>query len=121
MYSRIVSLTLKPNAGPEFTRMLERTVLPVLRAQPGFRDELLLVVPGGPEVLAISIWDSKEDAERYSRSAFPDVLTAVGQFIEGAPRVGSYLLTFSTAHRVELGEVPMQAPNTTPVPGVGGG
>ena len=121
MYSRIVSLTLKPNAGPEFTKALEATILPILRAQPGFRDEMLLVVPGGPEVLAISVWNTKEDADRYSRSAYPDVLNSVGQFIEGAPRVGSYLVTFSTAHRVELGDVPMQAPNTTPVPGVGGG
>ena len=121
MHSRIVALTLKPNAGPEFTRTLQSTVLPILRAQAGFRDELLFTVPGGPEVLAISIWNSREDADRYARSAYPDVLSAISRFLEGTPRVESYLLAFSTAHRVELGEIPLQAPNTTPSPGVGGG
>ena len=121
MYSRIVSLTLKPNAGPEFTKALENTILPIVREQPGFRDEFLLVSPGAPEVLAISIWDSREDAEKYSRSAYPDVLSALANLVEGTPRVDSYLLAFSTAHRIKLGEVPLQTPNTTPVAGVGGG
>jgi len=40
--------------------------------------------------------------------------------IEGTPRVETYLLTYSTAHRIGLGTIPLEDPNTTPVPGVGG-
>jgi hypothetical protein len=121
MFSRFVSITLKPNAGQEFTNVLANTVLPILRGQPGFRDELLFVTPGGPEVLAVSIWDSQEDADKYSRAAYPDILNSLSQFIDGTPKVATYLLAFSTAHKVELGKMPVQSPNITPVPGVGGG
>jgi hypothetical protein len=121
MFTRFVSITLKPNAGQEFTNALANTVLPILREQRGFRDELLFVTPGGPEVLAVSIWDSKEDADRYARWNYPDILNSLSNLIEGTPKVQTYLLAFSTAHKVELGKMPLQSPNVTPVPGVGGG
>src|SRR5690349_20022466 len=120
MFTRIVSFTLKPNAGQEFTNALEKAVLPIMREQPGFRDELVLVEPGGPKVLALSIWDSRESADKYSRAAYPDVLNALSGLIEGEPRIETYLLAFSTAHRVNLEQMPLQSPNITPVPGVGG-
>ncbi len=120
MFSRFVSMTLKPNAGQDFTNALANTVLPILCEQHGFRDELLFVTPGGPEVLAVSIWESQADADKYSRSAYPDVRNALSNLIDGTPEVKTYLLAFSTAHKVELGKMPVQSPITTPVPGVGG-
>ena len=120
MFSRMLSMTLKPNAGQEFTNVLTTTVLPILRAQPGFRDEMLFVESGGPEVVALSIWNSKEDADKYSRAAYPDVLSALSHLLEGPPRVESYVLAFSTTHGLSLGQTPVQSPNTTPIPGVGG-
>lgn len=121
MFSRFVSLTLKPNAAQDFTNAFANTVLPILRAQHGFRDELLFVTPGGPEVLAVSLWDSQSDADKYGRSAYPDILSVLSKFIDGTPTVQAYLLAFSNAHKIELGKMPLQAPNTTPIPGVGGG
>jgi len=120
MFTRIVKLTLKPNAGQEFTNMLDKTIIPLLRKQPGFRDELLLVEPGAPEVVAISLWDSKESAEKYERAVFPEVLESLARLMEGEPRVETYLLVYSTAHDIKLGAVPLQEPNTTPQAGVGG-
>ena len=38
MYARNVTLQLKANTAPEFTRTLETDVLPVLRKQNGFKD-----------------------------------------------------------------------------------
>ena len=43
MYARNVTLHLKANAAAEFTRTPEKDVLPVLRKQNGFRDELAFV------------------------------------------------------------------------------
>jgi hypothetical protein len=120
MFSRFVSMTLKPNAGPDFTNALERQVLPILREQSGFRDEMIFVEPGAPELLAISLWDSKESADKYGRAVYPEILNLLSPFLEGAPTVASYLLSYSTAHRIGLGAVPLEEPNTTPVPGVGG-
>ena len=121
MHTRIVQLTLKPNASPEFSRVLQEKILPALRNEPGFQDELVFVVLGGPEVTAISIWDSSEDADNYARTAYPAVLKTIGHLLEGEPEVGSYQLALSTLHDKGLAQYPHQSPNTTPSAGVGGG
>ena len=43
MYTRNVNMKLKVNSAPEFTRTLENEVIPMLRKQKGFRDEITLV------------------------------------------------------------------------------
>ena len=44
MYARRVSLQLKPNSTVEFTQRLEKQVIPMLRKQNGFKDEIRLRV-----------------------------------------------------------------------------
>jgi hypothetical protein len=46
MFARKVSMHLKGSV-PEFTQTLEREVLPLLRKQKGFRDEITFVAPRG--------------------------------------------------------------------------
>jgi hypothetical protein len=43
MYTRNVSIQLKANCAPEFTRTLENEVIPMLRKQKGFSGEITLV------------------------------------------------------------------------------
>ena len=120
MFARIVSLQLKPNASKEFTELLEKKIVPALRKRPGFKDEMLFVVPGGPEVLAISLWESKENAEAYQRESYPEVLKMLSEVIESAPEVKTYQLGLSTLHKPSAAAFLNQSPNTTPVAGVGG-
>ena len=47
MFVRNVSINLKPNTLTEFTRTMEKEVIPLLRKQKGFQDEITLSVPGG--------------------------------------------------------------------------
>ena len=49
-----------------------------------------------------------------------DVLSALTHLIERPPRVKSYVLAFSTGQGLALGQTPLQSPNITPIPGVGG-
>ena len=121
MYTRIVSFTLKPNASPAFTNLIEQKFVPTLRNEAGFQDLMIFVVPGGPEVVAVSIWDSKDDAESYVRSSYRDVLRALEPLIEEKPEVETYQLAYSTLHRTGMSEYPKQSSNVTPSPGVGGG
>jgi heme-degrading monooxygenase HmoA len=120
MFTRIVSMTLKPNVSTQFTQLLEQKVVPALRKEPGFEDEMVFVVPGGPEVVAISIWKTREDADNYARAAYPKVLRILENLIEGQPEVEVYQVAYSTIHRTGMSEFPKQSPNTTPTPGVGG-
>ena len=100
MFARHVSMRLKPNTLTEFTRTLENEVIPLLQKQRGFRDEIVLVVPGGTEAVGISLWDQKENADAYSRETYPEVQKLLAKVIEGTPRVQTYEVSNSTFHRI---------------------
>ena len=100
MFARNVSMRLRPNSVPEFTRTLENDVLPLLRKQHGFKDEITFVVPGGVEAVGISFWDQKENAENYDRGTYPQVLKALAKVVEGTPKVQTYEVCNSTIHKI---------------------
>jgi len=55
MFARRVHMHLKPNSVAEFTQRLEKDVLPLLRKQKGFQDEITFVGQVGREAFAISL------------------------------------------------------------------
>jgi heme-degrading monooxygenase HmoA len=87
MFARNVSLRLKPNTLSEFTRIFDNEVLPMLRKQRGFRDEITFAVPGGLDVVAISLWDTKDHAEAYDTAGYPEVLKILDKVLDGTPKV----------------------------------
>jgi len=84
----------------EFNRTLEKDILPLLQKQKGFRDEISLVASNGSEVLGISLWDHKEDAEAYNRTTYPEVQKLLAKVSEGTPQVQTYDVATSTIHKV---------------------
>lgn len=100
MYARNVTLHLRASTGPEFTRTLEKDVLPVLRKQNGFKDEIAFVSSDGKQARAISFWDGKESAEAYGRDTYPAVLKSLDKVVEGTPQVESYEVSNSTFHKI---------------------
>ena len=99
MFARNVSLHLKPNTFSEFTRILDKEVLPMLRKQNGFRDEITFSVPGGLDVVAISLWDAKEHAEAYNTAGYPEVLKILDKVLDGTPKVQVSDVISSTIHQ----------------------
>lgn len=102
MFARTVRIQLKPNSVAAFTQTIENDIIPLLRKQPGFQDEIAFVVPGGTEAVSISMWDQKEHAEVYARSAYPQVLKAVAHVVEGTPQVDTYEVSNSTFHKLAV-------------------
>jgi heme-degrading monooxygenase HmoA len=100
MYTRNVSMKLKTNSAQEFTRTLENEIIPVLRKQKGFKDEITLVAQERNEAVAISFWDKKEDAESYNREKYPEILKTLSKVVEGTPRVESFEVANSTSHQI---------------------
>ena len=96
MFTRHVIMELKPNATTEFANVIESKVLPLLRKQKGFRDEITFVAPDRSEAIAISFWDTKEEAEAYNVSGYPEVLKTLANLVEGTPRVGVAEVATST-------------------------
>ena len=100
MYARQVSMELRPNSHADFTRRIESEILPLLRKQKGFQDEITFVNPTGKDAFAISLWDSKESAEAYNRASFAEVTKLLSKLVEGTPRVKSYEVANSTFHKI---------------------
>jgi hypothetical protein len=100
MFARRVSFHLKPGRAAEFTQLLDKNVIPVLREQKGFQDEIAFVAQGGAEAVGISVWDLKENAETYARGAYAGVLKTLEQVVEGTPRVKTYEISNSTFHKI---------------------
>ena len=100
MYARNVTLHLKANSAGEFTKTLETDVLPILRKQNGFKDELDFVGSDGAEAVSISMWDRKENAEAYARDTYPAVLKSLDKVVEGTPKVDTYEVSNSTFHKI---------------------
>ena len=89
MFARKLSIRVKPEMLAEFTSLFEREIVPLLRRQQGFKDELVLAAPGSRDVLALSFWETSADAEAYFSSAYKDALTVLEPVIAGAPRFGT--------------------------------
>jgi heme-degrading monooxygenase HmoA len=100
MFARKVSMQLKPTGAAEFKQKIENEVIPVLRKQKGFLDEITFLHPGGKEVHAFSLWETAEDAEAYNRESYPEVTKLLASVMEGTPRVQTYEVLNSTFHKV---------------------
>ncbi len=99
MFVRNVSLRLKPNTLSEFTRIFEKEVIPMLQKQSGFLDEIAFAVPGELDVVAISLWDTKDYAEAYNTAGYPDVLKILDKVLDGNPKVQVSDVISSTIHK----------------------
>src|ERR1700674_2678960 len=102
MFARNVALRLKPNTLAEFTRTLDNEVIPMLRKQKGFQDEITFCTPGGTDVIAISLWDTKEHAEAYNTTGYPEVLKSLYKVLDGTPKVGVSDVISSTLHKIAV-------------------
>ena len=99
MFARNLAIHLKPNSLTELTRIFDNEVLPMLRKQTGFQDEIAFSTsPAGTDLVAISLWDTKEHAEAYNTTAYPEVLKSLNKVLDGAPRVRVSDVISSTIH-----------------------
>jgi hypothetical protein len=98
MFARNVSIRLKPNMLSDYTRTFEKEILPLLRKQKGFKDEITFANASGVDVAAISLWENKTDAEAYNTNTYPQVLKTLARFIEGTPKVQTSDVVNSTFH-----------------------
>jgi hypothetical protein len=99
MFARNISFHLKTNMLHDYTRAFDKDVLPLLRKQNGFKDEITFAGPGGVDVTTISLWENKNDADTYNTNAYPGVLKSLARFIEGTPQVHTFDVVSSTYHK----------------------
>jgi hypothetical protein len=102
MFARSVSIHLKSNMLSDYTRSFENDILPLLRKQKGFKDEVTLSNPSSLDVVAISLWENKANAEAYNTNTYPEVLKTFATLIDGTPKVQTFESVTSTFHKVAV-------------------
>jgi len=95
-------MQLKPSLANEFPVTFEKEIVPLLKKQRGFMDELLLLAPQTKETVAISLWETKEHAEICNRELYPRVEKLVEKFIEGVPIVQNFEEKYATFHEIPI-------------------
>jgi hypothetical protein len=102
MFARTVSIHLKSNMLSDYNRTFEKDILPLLRRQKGFRDEITLSNPSSLDAIAISLWETRADADAYNTSTYPEVLKTLARMIDGTPKIQTFEAVTSTFHKVAL-------------------
>lgn len=85
MYARNVNFQVKAGMQEDFLKTLNADVLPLLKKQDGFRDELTLMT--GDRGLGISLWTDLVSAGQYGAKVFPDVVKTLTPYLTEAPKV----------------------------------
>ena len=105
MFGRQVTMNLTPQSSADFTRIINNQIIPLLNKQKGFREETTLVSPERSKAIATSFWSTKEDAEIYGRTAYPEVLKTLTTVVDGTPTVETFELATSTAHKLATAQI----------------
>ena len=101
MFTRVVEITSKSGKARELCNIIDDKVLPILRKQAGFVDEAVIVSDTEPSrILALSFWNTREDAQRYEREQFDTVQKTVQHLMEAAPAVRTFDVHASTVHKL---------------------
>jgi quinol monooxygenase YgiN len=87
-FARNVQFQIKNGKEQEFASLFEKEVVPMLRRQNGFQQEVTLVNPRG--AVGISLWDDRKSAETYLTDTYPQILAKLTPFLEGTPKVETY-------------------------------
>jgi heme-degrading monooxygenase HmoA len=105
MFTRTVEVTAKSGKARELATTINDKVLPILKKQTGFLDEIVLVSDTEPNrVLALSFWNRREDAERYQREQYPAVHQMIRHLLETEPLVRTFNVDVSTMHKIAAAE-----------------
>jgi len=101
MFARNVTFQMKANQGHDFSSKFQKEVLPILRAAPGFRDELTLLSSSN-ETVGITLWDDRAQLDAYAKNLDAQVLKLLEPMTSGAPTVRTYEVSSSTAHKLPV-------------------
>src|SRR5499433_4613667 len=105
MYTRVVEITTKSGKSKELSDTLNEKVVPILKKQRGFVDEIVLVSDTDPtRILGLSFWNKKEDATRYHQEQYPKIHEMLKQLLETEPTIRTFDVHSSTTHRIVAGK-----------------
>ena len=86
--ARSVRFEIAANKNEEFHTLFRNEILPTLKKQDGFKDEMLLVQD--QHVLAISVWNDMDSARKYETVTYPQLDKALRPVMNGKATVETF-------------------------------
>lgn len=101
MYARVVKAHLRPDQFKLASETLNTEVIPMLKKQRGFKDEIAFYNGETKEAFAISFWDNQKDLEQYERNVYPKVRSKMENLYDETPLATTCEVTNSTWHNIQ--------------------
>ncbi len=86
--ARSVRFDIAVDKNEEFHNLFRNEILPTLKKQDGFKDEMLLVKD--QHVLAISVWNDVDSARKYETATYPQLDKALRPVMNGKATVETF-------------------------------
>jgi len=86
--ARSVRFDIAADKNEEFHTLFKNEILPTLKKQEGFKDEMLLVQD--QHVLAISVWNNLDSARKYESTTYPKLDRTLRPIMSGKPTVETF-------------------------------
>jgi hypothetical protein len=86
--ARSVRFDIATDKNEEFHTLFRNEILPTLKKQDGFKDEMLLV--NDQHVLAISVWNNMDSARKYESATYPQLDKRLRPIMSGKPTVETF-------------------------------
>jgi quinol monooxygenase YgiN len=86
--ARSVRFDIATDKNEEFHTLFRNEILPTLKKQEGFKNELLLVKD--QHVLAISVWNNADSARKYEATTYTQLDKKLRPIMTAAPVVDTY-------------------------------
>jgi heme-degrading monooxygenase HmoA len=101
MFLLHIDATLKPGRKEDFLKVFNSLVLPLLKKQDGFVDEILLFEDGTNRGMGLSFWETREEAEQYQNNVFGKAKSNVEHLLEGKVTVRSFEVAASEIFQIK--------------------
>jgi quinol monooxygenase YgiN len=101
MYARMIQFTAKPGQEKDLSKVMQERGLPTLKQQPGFIEALgLSSDTESNQFVGITIWNSKEDADKSLASQGQQLLQSIRPLLAGEPSIRTFNVEVATMHSV---------------------
>lgn len=86
--ARSVRFPIVAGKKTEFTKLFNSEVLPLLKAQDGFKNEIMLV--NDDHILGISVWSGPDKLTNYVTSTYPKIEQKLSSLLSGKAEVTTW-------------------------------
>jgi heme-degrading monooxygenase HmoA len=100
MHMLLIEGTFKPGTKNEFLNLWASQILPTLKKQPGYIDEILLYSEQPQQGVGLSFWKSQKEADHYQSEVFPQQAAKVKHLLNGTPTIRNFNVEASETFRI---------------------